>query len=679
MRMTIHCLAGLVIWFGIFPSLIIAAEPTRSAEPLVRLPTASMRPLGTGPAKFADAARGDDAADGSEAHPWRTITRALAGIAPGETLYLRGGIFYEAVRWATSGQADAPITIRSYPGELAAIDAGFPEFFRTPAAAWELVAGTKDEYRSTRTYGNLRYVLGSFGDSFIGLNTYYHAKDLRAVSEAWVQLPAAAQQPEPQQTGTKRVATRPEVEPVYCGPGLWYDAATCRIHVRLAHTHLTNRPNYTGPTDPRQVPLIITAAHSIPLHVDGASHVRFQDLVIRGAGHETVLLEQSEDLTFDNVTIWCGSSGLRGYGMRHLTLTHCGLYGNVPPWTFRSDTSLRARPGSGARDITRLNTHALLVPSAMRESDVYAYPQNDDWEIKYCTFSDGHDGIYLGGLNAKFHHNLLERVQDDGIYLSPMYPSYSAQPFEIHIYQNVMRDCLTALAFGGPEARTTDRIFIYRNLFQLNTRVPTSRPEVAGAAPQTTSSKPMGDHGSPPWPAMWIYHNTFHLLEPGRSAEQALTGAATPDRPRHLINNIITTGYRPVAGESQSAVAATGKQPPPAVVPDAASGSSDGNLYWFEGFAMNQEAAILARYRSSPAFAESAKKYEGGFTSRSIAANPQLDEHDIPLRGSPLVDKGAAIPTEWPDPLRDKDPNAPDIGALPVGAAILTVGRDAQP
>jgi hypothetical protein len=92
----------------------------------------------------------------------------------------------------------------------------------------------------------------------------------------------------------------------------------------------------------------------------------------------------------------------------------------------------------------------------MRESDVFAMPQNDDWEISYCTFSNGHDGVYNGGLNCKFHHNLVEHTQDDGIYLSPMYPSYKGTPFEIHVFQNVIRDVLTAIAFGGPEKVNTD-------------------------------------------------------------------------------------------------------------------------------------------------------------------------------------------------------------------------------
>jgi len=657
----------------------VAGQTTFSTPPLVKLPEPSQRAKAEGAARFVDAAKGNDDDDGSEARPWRTVMRGLAGIAAGETLYLRGGIYYENARCAVVGRPDAPITIRSYPGELATIDAGFPEFLRTPAEAWEPVPGTKDEYRSSRTYGNIRYALGSFGDSFVGLNTYYHRIDLTAEGEEWVQIGvSAAARPE---LLKQRQQPREDIKPVYCGPGLWYDPTTARIHVRLAHTHLVNRPNYTGPTDPRQVPLIIAPAHAVPLRLEGAKHVRLQDLVIRGGGHETVLFEQCEEIECDNLTVWCGSNGIRGTGLRNFRLHHSGVYGNVPPWTFRTDTSLRARPGSGTRDVSRLNTHALLVPSAHRESDVYAFPQNDRWEIDHCTFADGHDGVYLGGLNLRFHHNLLERTQDDGIYLSPMYASYSAVPFEIHVYQNVIRDCLTSLAFGGPEQRNTDRVFIYRNLLQLNTLVATARPTEKGMPARMTPSHPMGDHGSPPWSTMRIYHNTIHTLEPGRSAEGGMTNAAAIERPRYLINNLFTVGYRPVAGDhaaSASAEPAKAARAPLVMVPAADMGLSDGNLYWFARVDAGQQDSIFAKYRMSPEFAASAKTYPGGFTSRSRTGDPKLDDREVPTPGSAALDAGAPVPADWPDPLREQDAGAPDIGALPLGAAPPSVGRYAQ-
>jgi hypothetical protein len=659
---------------------ICAAEEKFSTPPLAVLPTPSDRPKADGPARFVDAEKGSDDHDGSEAKPWRTVMRGLSGTAAGETLYLRGGVYYENVRLATSGRPDAPITIRSYPGELATIDGGYAEFARNPAAAWEPVEGTKDEFRSTRTYGNIRYALGSFGDSLVGLNTYYHRIDLTAEGEEWVTI-GVGKDANPALSKSK--AQREDIKPVYCGPGLWYDPASQRIHARLAHTHLVNRPNYSGPTDPRLVPLVVTPAHAVPLHFDGAQHVRLQDLVIRGGGHDTVLFDQADQIEFDNVTVWCGANGLRAKGLRNFKLHHSGLYGNVPPWTFRTDTSLRARPGSGTRDVTRLNTHAMLVPDGNREFDVYAFPQNDQWEISYCTFSDGHDGVYVGGLNVRFHHNLIERTQDDGIYLSPMYPSYSPLPYEVHVYQNVIRNCLTALAFGGPEVLNTDKCYIYRNVIDMTAQVPTGRPTEPGMPARTTPGNPMGDHGSPPWSAMWIYQNTVHTLSGGRSAEASLTNVPTAERPRYFVNNLLTAGYRAAPGEGAS-TASAGAAPKPAkaplvLVPAPGLGLSDGNLYWFAYVDPTQQDQIFAKYRKSPEFEGSKEKYDGGFTSRSLTGDPKLDDRDVPQAGSPAVDAGAAVPAEWPDPLRESDAGKPDIGAIPAGGTPLSVGRFAKP
>ena len=44
-----------------------------------------------------------------------------------------------------------------------------------------------------------------------------------------------------------------------CGPGVWYDMKTGRIHARLGHTNLAHLgdQNYRGETDPRKLPLVI--------------------------------------------------------------------------------------------------------------------------------------------------------------------------------------------------------------------------------------------------------------------------------------------------------------------------------------------------------------------------------------------------------------------------------------
>lgn len=71
------------------------------------------------------ASNGDDGKPGTEAQPFRTISRACLQMTPryggssvgGVTIWIREGIYRETVRPLRSGTADAPIRFIAYPGE----------------------------------------------------------------------------------------------------------------------------------------------------------------------------------------------------------------------------------------------------------------------------------------------------------------------------------------------------------------------------------------------------------------------------------------------------------------------------------------------------------------------------------------------------------------------------------
>ncbi|MCK4470569.1 MAG: hypothetical protein KAW49_02155, partial [Anaerolineae bacterium] len=65
---------------------------------------------------------GDDANPGSFDQPWRTIQHAVDNVGPGDTIWVRGGIYNEGVVVATSGLPGLPITLIGYPGEVAMLD-----------------------------------------------------------------------------------------------------------------------------------------------------------------------------------------------------------------------------------------------------------------------------------------------------------------------------------------------------------------------------------------------------------------------------------------------------------------------------------------------------------------------------------------------------------------------------
>src|SRR5688572_25883710 len=315
---------------------IVSLGAAASHPPMRALPAASNRAKAEGPAKFVDGAKGADANDGTEAKPWRTLAHAVLQLAPGDTLYVRGGTYYETVTVANKSPAEAPITIRAYPGELVVLDAGHREFFDDPATAWEPApGGHADEFRSTKTYaigGNF----GNFADSMVPLHRYIDFYDLRSANELY------------RKEGNNR-----QTDPVgiYTGPGVRRDPETGRIHCRLSHTQLAGlgKDAYRGETNPRKVPLVV-AGHDYALVVSGATHLRFQDLVFRGASRSAVFVTRDEEDTaqdadgvaFDGCTLYGSGSALRTQHTRGFRMTNCALRGHSAPWHSRYSSKNRA-------------------------------------------------------------------------------------------------------------------------------------------------------------------------------------------------------------------------------------------------------------------------------------------------------------------------------------------------
>lgn len=68
----------------------------------------------------------DDAGPGTRQRPWRTLNRAAVEQAPrpkpGDTIWVRGGVYKEQVILRTGGTAGHPLTIRAFSGEKPAIE-----------------------------------------------------------------------------------------------------------------------------------------------------------------------------------------------------------------------------------------------------------------------------------------------------------------------------------------------------------------------------------------------------------------------------------------------------------------------------------------------------------------------------------------------------------------------------
>ena len=129
------------------------AQTYRSHPPMRPLPPSVKAPLAVGPKLFVDAVPGNDTGAGSPAAPWKSLAHATRQLQPGDTLYLRGGMYYEKVSLTRSGTTNAldlrvalGECIRHFGGEVVhigrAVGGGGPgEQFRS-----ELVGGCRGEH-----------------------------------------------------------------------------------------------------------------------------------------------------------------------------------------------------------------------------------------------------------------------------------------------------------------------------------------------------------------------------------------------------------------------------------------------------------------------------------------------------------------------------------------------------
>jgi hypothetical protein len=670
---TIFNLAAAALLGETFQTPDSATPAFRSHSPMRPLPVPTARPLADGPKLFVDALRGDDSKAGSAEAPWKTLAHALRRLKPGDTLYLRGGTYHEKVFLSRSGTAEAPITIASYPGELAVIDGGLREFLDSPKTAWEPLPGSAaGEYVSTGTYANAAdrqvphqflpgawepmwgiederpLALGHFADSLVPLHGYRTVADLRSTNELW--------------RGKKEI----DATGIYCGPGLWFNRETNRIHIRLAHHQLAGLGDraYRGETDPRKLPLVIAAGFGDDvLRLNGIRHVRVQGLVLRGAtGSPLIHIYGSENVELDRLTVFGGFPALLVNASKNVRVTQSAFRGLAAPWTSRAHMKYR---GTASYQVVFQNHQ----------------PGNESIEFAWCEFTDDHDFAFLRFVkNLQFHHNFVDNFNDDGLECGAKLRAHT-----LFIHQNRIGRCLIPLTqheIDKDEAPLDHDpkagVFVFRNVFDLRGGTYKSPPAQADAtgAYLREEGHLVGDHGGPIWPVMHLYHNTC-LRHTPVFRDYYLFGLGAQglrNTERDVFNNLFVQTEK-VPGANFAGM----KQ--------AENLRAGGNLIWGMKDGPTVKGDVFAKFRASPLFQESRKRYEAGWTTHDRLADPKFvrlpaDEAqtaDLRLQpDSPAINTGQKVPADWPDPLRAADKDLPDSGALPGGAEPWGVGVDGR-
>lgn len=667
---------GCTLFFATGSLHAAGAHGYASHPPMRPLPTPSTRAMDPGPALFVDPAKGNDANDGSQAKPWRTLQHSVRRLKPGDTLYLMGGTYYEHVYLTQSGEIDRPITLRAFPGAIPVIDGGLREFYETPAAAWQpLEGGAEGEFVSTRVYPNLDdrrvpaqfapsaweplygieserpLALGQFGDSMVPLHGYRFIGDLRSKNEFWKPVTK-------DKTARNNDPAGPTGEGIYCGPGLWYNRDSGRIHVRLAHNRLEGLADraYRGETDPRKLPLVVAGGFGDDVfRINGIRNLRIQDIVFRGAaGSPLINVYGSDGIEFDGITAYGGFPSLLFNAASRIKLTHSAIRSIAGPWDSRASMKYRGTA-----------TYSILAQDFQ--------PQCHDFEFAWNEFTDGHDFAYLRFIrNLKFHHNFVDGFNDDGIEVGA-----KKRDHEIYVYQNLLSNMNMYFALhlidrdeSPADVNPGSGVYIFRNIIDLRGGFyyfPPAKDSPDGmflhAAPYLWNS-----HGNAVWPYIYLYQNTLISREPPWRDNYAAGFAtrATAGNQRFILNNIFLT----IEGlPGRTLVYAPGYQ-------------LDANLHWSLKKGPDTPD-FLDKIRKAKVFEDSKKDYPPGWTANDLFADPRFaaltDDWRAPMDlrlqpGSPALAAGLPIPASWPDPHRPAPDTKPDIGAIQSGTELWTVG-----
>jgi len=624
----------------------------------------------------------------------------------GDVLSLRDGIYRDAVELEKkTGTSNNPIVIRSFPGEHAVLDgATLTEFGVAPNNAWEPLGN--GEFRSVRMFErtNDDRARGSFLglDAYTRLISYSRVQDLRSDNQLFGELPAESTIPSfTTPDGTKRPF-------VYMGPGLFHagpegaedldDASgPGHIHIRMIPTtnNVPGFADYTGPSDPREIPLAIWTARTPVLKLTGCDFVHITDVTIRH-GTRAVRLENCTGVRLDHITVLAGPHGVDiAEGSDKCMLTHCVVDGGLPTWYFRSDRKNGYRFVVDGKTFTNGLGEGTL--RALLEGD----PTITNTVIRQCEFVNGHD-LLLFGTNMEFSRNWVFNLNDDAIFAE------TRGITDARIFENVIEQCLTGISFSRGIAG--NGVAVYRNLFDLRRPTAGRRPPIDPAAPEDPDNPKdplrfgqLFKSDLPDGP-LDLFHNTVVIKhQVGRVAFKHLNDAQPDDSecpqcpfmPRRSFNNVL------VALDAPS-------EKPISWLPNPTwPAATDGNCYFragafpdgllFQHFAYRfpgreqpvsgAEFATLEELRDSDIFEDSAILHPPGYEASSIAGDPLFDNVAALATSSPADDfrLGSASPCRGagvalPADLRVLDgappDEPPDIGCFRSGAPPLAVGVD---
>jgi hypothetical protein len=446
---------------------------------------------------------GDDANDGSLAHPWATVTHALTQLTPGDTLQLRQGVYREHnINLDLHGTAAEPIIIESYPGERAKISGGIDTFLGAPNARWQLVEENIQLYRSIDVF-SASHVYARLVDDDINLIEYTDAANLESTHYG----PVHGQ------------------DPLYQGPGIQL-RDDGHLYIRL-----TQNPNDL--TDPHgdaipPVPVDVNPNHNnievffsgVLFYADAAEYVHFRNLDFAQAHYLFDVRNASHHLSFTGCKLFFGSYGVVVREGSDFQFSQCQFDGGLPQYVYWTD--VKNYPTDVAEPYPELQSKAI--------SGVLTR-----FEIRDCLFQASFDGVGVADdtVGAHILGNHFIRLRDDALDLR-------AGIADVEIAHNMLWGVGSGISMTGTPVQPSGPVYIHHNvidvsIYQHGGRTGNFRED---DWPTWNVIDPFGSHGDDMAAGWKVYNNTIVTRKNGYETTPAGPHAITGNPQKYLYNNI---------------------------------------------------------------------------------------------------------------------------------------------
>ncbi|KKR80712.1 MAG: hypothetical protein UU26_C0011G0003 [Candidatus Daviesbacteria bacterium GW2011_GWC1_40_9] len=360
---------------------------------------------------------GSDSNTGTIDQPWRTVKYSLSKLQPGDTLYLRGGTYYNegGTTISLKGASTSWIILQSYPGERAIIDGGVPDFSNAPNNAWELVDSSTGLYRS---------VSSNFSGSDLSSNATLGGWLLDSNTQLVHYGHSTSENPDSLNSQNYTVS---KFNPVYIGPGVQL-RGDGHIYIRLTPNSYnqiaqdgSTLPQIPADTNPNNNRISIFNTSTL-YTLSGASYLAFKNIDFVHAVKLFDLQNSTNHILFDQDKFKFGSYGINTEptsGTSDIEVASSEFTNGVPDWLRWTDTKNIAYDSSPA--YPEFQSVAIDgTPSNFYIHDNYMYRLFDGLHFK--------DGT----ANTQFINNVIALSHDDAFEINPTVQN-------VEIAHNIMR------------------------------------------------------------------------------------------------------------------------------------------------------------------------------------------------------------------------------------------------